>query len=287
MLLIDASPSSQHHGRVYVAWTRRDTENVFVAYSDNRGAHWSEPLQLERGWGVHLALAGDGVLYAAWWNSTGKLQIAKSTDGGARFGRPVSFRSLYRYVGLGVGYVGAMRAQLVHPDPSLAADASQRRYRGRLYAAYSVPREGGAGRVIMLTAFDPNMRPLLSRFVAPSQRQRGRDAFNPTVAIDQSSGTVWLCFYLSGSGRKRILATYSCSTSKTGGRSWSRLRSVASVPSNEAQRGGFATSSGIDSNYASYEGLAVQGGVAYPIWTDTRRLKRLREEIYASRMKEG
>jgi len=42
---------------------------------------------------------------------------------------------------------------------------------------------------------------------------------------------------------------------------------------------------GIDSNYGAYESVAANAGLAYPVWTDTRKLKRLREEIFVSRIK--
>ena len=34
--------------------------------------------------------------------------------------------------------------------------------------------------------------------------------------------------------------------------------------------------------YGDYEGLAVAAGVAHPVWTDTRRLRTLREEVYTT-----
>ncbi len=38
--------------------------------------------------------------------------------------------------------------------------------------------------------------------------------------------------------------------------------------------------------YGDYEGLAVAGGVAHPIWTDTRRLRTLAEEVYTTTLSE-
>jgi hypothetical protein len=106
-----------------------------------------------------------------------------------------------------------------------------------------------------------------------------RDDFNATVAVDQSAGAVWTCFYRTGVGAKRHLATYSCSTSNDGGRTWTPARAVATVPSDESVKDVFVSATGVDSGFASYDGLAVTDGVAHPIWTDTRNLPRLREEI--------
>jgi len=265
--------------RVYVGWTRwtgRDQSDIVVARSDDGGRTWSAPLRIGHGWGVHLAASRGGTLYAAWWDDGGHLQISRSTDRGVRFDPPVALASLFHTVGLGLGYVPAMRSQPVHPDPSLTVDRA-----GRVYAGYSLP--GRSGRYVAVRVLDGALHRLRTRRVAPVGAS-SRDAFNATVAADPVTGHVWLCYYLSGSRGSRALATYSCSISKDGGTSWSRPRAAASVPSDEARSGGFATAGGIDSQYGPYEGLAVARGIAHPIWTDTRKLKRLREEIYSTRL---
>jgi hypothetical protein len=285
MLLVDTSPSSPHRGRLYVAWSRSvnsEVRTVLLAHSDDGGGSWSMPEQIGEGWGVHLALARDGVLFASWWGSDGYLAVNRSTDGGDHFGSPRRFLSLLRYYGFGVAFIPAMRREVVHPNPALDADRSNGRYGGRVYAASSVP--GPHGREISVTAFTPKLGRLLTRQIALPHARRARDEFNPALAVDQSSGTVWLCFYLTGASAQRALATYSCTTSRDGGSRWGAIRAVATVPSNEAQAGGFRTPSGVDNEYASYEGLAVQDGVAHPVWTDTRNLRRLREEIYSTRV---
>ena len=286
MLVADTSPRSPHRGRIYLAWTRwpdSSTRDVLIAFSDDRGRTWSEPHQIGEGWGAHLSLANDGTLYAAWWGSNGTLEIARSSNGSELFSPTRAFASLRLYAGFGLGFVPAMRREAVHPDPSVDVDRTSGRYGGRIYAVGSLP--SNRGRQVYLTALNGKLEELFRRRVAPPSRKTIRDAFNATVAVDQSNGTIWLCFYLTGSGRHRILASYSCSNSNDGGRDWSKPRAVASVPSNEAQTGGFRTVSGVDSEYASYEGLAVSRGTAYPVWTDTRKLKRLKEEIYATRVR--
>jgi hypothetical protein len=210
------------------------------------------------------------------------LELSRSGDGGDSFTPAQPFLSLLRYPEFGAGLVPAMRRQTVKLNPSLDVDRSSGRFVGRLYAAASVP--SGAGRVIKLVVFDSRGRKLFLRSLGPTRFHVSRDAFNPAVAVDPSSGTVWLCFYLSGPGRARILATYSCTSSRDGGVHWSAIRPVASAPSNETQPRGFRTPSGIDSEYASYEGLAAAHGSAYAVWTDTRRLQILREEIYGTRI---
>jgi hypothetical protein len=280
-LAIDNSASSPRSGRLYVAWTRGfNPQQVLISHSDDAGTNWSTPTLLGNGWGVHLATGSDGSLDVAWWSSTGSLLLRRSTDGGDHFSTPTAFGSFLDVPQLGVSNTPAEPAQPLHPDPSLAVDRSQSAYRGRIYAADTHP--SAKGRRLYLTAFDPDGSKLFTTAIGAARL--ARDDFNATVAVDQSTGVVWICFYRTGSGSKRHLATYSCTTSRDGGRTWTAPIATATVPSDESVHGAFTTPTGVDSGFASYEGLAVADGVAHPIWTDTRDLRRLREEIYTTQL---
>ena len=54
------------------------------------------------------------------------------------------------------------------------------------------------------------------------------------------------------------------------------------APADEAQPGAAKGEHG--RGYGDYEGLAVSAGVAHPIWTDSRQLRTLREELYTTRL---
>ena len=91
-----------HHGRIYVAWTRRTVGIVTVelAWSDDRGDHWSKPVQVDdleagndshyRGWVVVDDHGRVHVTYSLFrTDPTGTLNgeyFVTSTDGGATFG---------------------------------------------------------------------------------------------------------------------------------------------------------------------------------------------------------
>jgi hypothetical protein len=288
---VDVSSASPHRGRIYVAWTRYagsvaqgQVQYVQVAHSDDQGMTWSQPYRLTDdigGWGVHLAVASNGTVYAAWWSGA-FLQGRVSADGGETFAPLRAFATTSQ---------GVFQASIpakpsgVHPDPSLDV-AGAGRFAGRVYAAYSKPTRRGRRVYVIVLASD--LRPLFTRAVAGVQAGTF-DEFNPTVAVDQSNGGAWVCFYVTGSGKRRTYATYSCSTSFTGGSIWTRRRAAASVPSNETQRGayrGILGNPGIDREYGAYEGVVAARGVAHPIWTDTRRLKMLGEEIYTATLKQ-
>lgn len=91
-----------HHGRVYIAWTRwiSNKATVDVAWSDDRGDHWSEPVRADDETGpddLHIlawvVVDGSGRVCITYGlrrpDPAGTLQaeyLAVSTDGGATFG---------------------------------------------------------------------------------------------------------------------------------------------------------------------------------------------------------
>lgn len=290
VVAVDNTSGAPYAGRVYVAWTRWTVAgvegHVLLAHSDDGGQTWSQPNTIPpaqgANWGIHLAVASDGTLYAAAWNGSGPgdLWITRSTDGGATFQPPRVYASRVGSPSSGSSYVPAEPTQPVHSDASLAVDTSNGDRAGTVYTAYS--RATRSGRRIVVNSFNRDLAPGLRHTIAARQTRGAYDEFNPTIAVDGSNGIVWACFYLTGTGKQRTLATYSCVDSRNGGRTWSRVIGGASVPSNETARGAFNRAHFIDNDYASYEGLAVIAGIAHPIWTDTRGLKRLKEEIYTT-----
>ena len=62
---------------------------------------------------------------------------------------------------------------------------------------------------------------------------------------------------------------------------------AATIPSNERAPGADSINGGLRREYGDYEGLAAAGGVAHPIWTDTRRLRTLREEVFTTTLSDA
>jgi hypothetical protein len=111
----------------------------------------------------------------------------------------------------------------------------------------------------------------------PPDRRYRFDQFLPATAYDPSAGLLWVCFYDTRLDRRRVRARYSCTASRDGGSAWARPLVVASAASDETRlpaEAGFG--------FGDSEGLAVAAGVAHPIWTDGRGLRRRREEIYTT-----
>lgn len=292
-IAVDTSPASPHAGRIYVAWarvSRRLVYSIVLSHSDDRGRTWSRPVRVNRGGDelnyASIGIARRGTVYVGWTDSSRYgIRIARSTDGGAHFGAEhvVASFSLIPIPHCGIGIV--LRADprsCIQADPTVSVDASGGRYSGRVYVSYTgTAYTGDQGPA--LTTFDARLRPLSGSALSGQHRVVARDpAFRYATqfwvqsAVDQSSGDLWVCFYDTAGDPKQTAVHYSCSVSRDGGRTFSRPLRAASAASDESLPGA--------RQYGYYQGLAAAGGVAHPMWTDTRNLPDLAEEIYTARL---
>jgi hypothetical protein len=300
-IAVDTSPSSPYEGRVYVAWvrvTRAVYLSILLSSSDDGGRTWSRPVRVNRtGREVTyptVAVSSAGRVYVAWDDvSNYRLTIVRSTDGGRHFGpeRTVAAFSIVPIPSCGSGIViPAVRGTCLHANPVVSVDTSRGPSAGRVYVSYLKTGVVGATGIFM-TAFDARLgrlplsgAPDEGREVAPlgSTLRPNRtfpDRFWPASAVDPETGTLWVCFYETPADRERRRASYTCTASKNGGRTFVRPVRAASVASDETQAGADPKS------YGDYEGVAAANGVAHPIWTDSRRLGALGEEIYTTRLR--
>lgn len=281
-LAVDTDPASPYSGRLYLAWFRSvegRRVGFEISHSDDRGAHWSEPRVVsdsvvDAGY-PSLSIGGGGAVYAAWNDfGRGSLFLDVSTDGGETFGPDVARRLRGRDEGNCPNgrSIPAQRLRCVRSDPTVLADPA----RGRVYLTYSDLARNGSEDVFV-AGYDAQLRPVAAFPLRIGAAERAAsDQFWPTAALDSSTGRLALCFYATGGGSARTRATFSCALSDPAGRRWSRAVKVASVPSDETRPG--ATEFG----YGDYEGLVVAGGIAHPMWTDSRNLRMSGEEIYTA-----
>jgi hypothetical protein len=212
--------------------------------------------------------------------------VARSTDGGERFGpeRKAAAFSVIPIPHCGIGVV--LRADprsCIQANPILSVDTSGGRYSGRVYLSYAGTGFTGVAGA-SLSTFDSRLRPIAGypllryhRVVTRFPGAKGSEQFWPQSAVDPSDGSLWLCFYDTAGDAAGKSAHYSCAVSRDGGRTWTRPVRVASKPSDETQPGA--------RQYGYYQGLAVAGGVAHPMWTDTRDLADRSEEVYTARVR--
>jgi hypothetical protein len=289
-IAVDRSPTSPHAGRVYVAWTRvkpgtrygSETLLVVVSHSDDSGATWSRPVVVpdnrdSEASFASLALDASGTVYVAWATAGRDVFVDRSVDGGEHFGGdvPAGIRATFPYGACGSSgsfSVPAQKKRCITPAPLVLVDP--RPGAERVYLTYSAAEPSGRAQDVFIHAYDAALVPL-----AAAQRvhpvDANRDEFLPTSAVDEA-GRIWVCFYDTGADTTRRTASYSCTASADGGVTWAAARPVASVASNETRK------PAIDFQYGDYEGLAVAGGVAHPMWTDGRDLRARGEEIYTT-----
>ena len=293
-IAVDNSPVSRFRGRVYLAWTRvaRDTSFIVVlTHSDDGGKTWSKPVRANRTGReltyVSVATSRNGSVYVA-WNDVGEfsLQLARSTDGGAHFGpqaRVASFAGItIPHCGSGL-VIPALPRTCVNPNPIVSVDGSAGPYAGRVYVSYGRTEFRGnqAAHVAVFTHTlqrlyrDPDTRQ--GRPVALAPAGSHAEQFWVQSAVDQTTGVVWVCYYDTLGDLRRKRAHFTCTASRSGGRTWLKPIPAASSPSD-------ATQPGATGGYGYYEGLAAGHDAAYPIWTDTRDLAGAGEEIYTTRL---
>jgi hypothetical protein len=296
-LAVDTSQASEHANRVYLAWSRVSRLGVFsivLSRSDDGGRTWSRPVKVNRTGReesyASIAVSRSGLVYVVWDDITNfHVNIARSTDGGAHFGREhaVTAFTIVTIPHCGSGIViPALRLTCVHANPIVTVDTSTGPYAGRVYVTYAQTEfQGDQGTA--LTTFDPELRALAGYPVsgrgfalAPTPEGQDADQFWPQSAVDPSTGALWACFYDTRGDPRRTSAYYSCTVSTDGGRTWAPPVHAATVASDETQPGADPR------EYGDYEGLAVANGVAHPIWTDSRDLGTLREEIYTTALSE-
>jgi hypothetical protein len=296
-IAVDASPSSPYRNRVYAVWSRlshNQVSSIVLSHSDDGGRTWSRIVKVNRTGEQEtyagVAVSRNGTVYVTWDDASGyRLELARSTDGGAHFEaeRQVIAFSIVPIPSCGSGIlIPASLRVCLHANPIVSVDRSGGPRSGRVYLSYTKTDSGG-DEGVFVKAFDGRLRPLLGGpddegiAVAPVPRPTRPDQFWPASAVDSSSGALWVCFYDTGGDPARQRAFYVCTVSRDGGRTWSPRVRAASVASDETQPGADLR------QYGDYEGLAVANGVAHPIWTDSRDLGTLGEEIYTTRLAEA
>jgi len=296
-LAVDDSATSPHVNRVYAAWSRIVVSGdigfgaIYLAHSDDAGATWSSPVAVSDRRGTFdsyptIDVGRDGAVYVGFWNALGRgVYLDVSHDGGDTFGPDVIVDPIHGHSSCtpdGIS-IPAQPANCVRPNPIVSVDNSAGPFAGRVYVSYGDTRlRGLKEQDVFVAAFDPSLRLLFRRHQVSSRGAVRSDQFWPASAVDPSTGILWACFYDTRGDRRRRHAWYSCSRSLDGGVRWAGPVHAASVPSDERARGADSLHGKFKREYGDYEGLAVAAGVAHPVWTDTRRLRTLSEEVYTT-----
>jgi len=283
-------------GRVYIVWTRftvtgkgraqRLRGQIAISHSDDGARLWSKPVIVSDDVATPATFGGvavdrNGVVFVTWMDASRKILVDRSADG-VTFGRDVR---VDRAAGRPAGNcrtdgitIPAQADRCITATPVISVD-DRAGTAERVYVTYSAPGSDGLQMDSLVAAFDPALAPLLGapkgvpKLVHPPDA-RG-DQFMSTSATDDE-GRLWVCFYDTAGDRTRRSTIFTCTASSDGGATFAPTIRAASTRSNETVR----TANGFQ--FGDYQGIVVAGGVAHPIWTDSRNLRARGEDIYTT-----
>jgi hypothetical protein len=286
-IAVDESEDGPHPHRSYVVWTRLRSNviRILLAASDDGGRTWGAPVTVATTFGAavaSVAVGRRGAVYVVWADPLApKLVIARAADG-RHFATRRHFATARGPVtqscrqGAPAASIPAQPTRCVIRNPQLAVDLSGNEHDGRVYVLYGNGTRAGV-QDVFVQAFDGQLNPEAGfpRRVNPPDGSTPSDQFLPAAAVDRNSGALWVCFYDTRGDRSRRRAWFTCTASRSGGTSFAHPRRAAAVASDETR-----DPADTEFGYGEYAGVAVAGGVAHPIWTDSRRIGRAAEEIF-------
>jgi hypothetical protein len=247
-------------GRVYVSWTRFTgsfTSDIMLAYSSDGSRTFSfypHPVSSSLlNQGSVPVVGPDGTLYVV-WNDLSNFQImeAKSTDGGVSFSNPVV---VSLYVPLPSSHL-ANSLFRVNNNPTAAADDTS----GNVYVAWA-DYQSGFANILLSRSLDEGVT--WSKPIRVNDDSTTNDHFFPWMAV--SHGLVNIVFYDRRLDPKNRLIDVFYAESADGGISWSPNLRVTDQQSDPANL-----------NFiGDYIGIASNGTLAHPVWTDLRNVSAL------------
>ncbi|MBI3910155.1 MAG: exo-alpha-sialidase [Armatimonadetes bacterium] len=277
---------------LFVAWTRLNldgSQQLLVTRSADGGETWTDPARIDDatapGNGViyaQPAVAVDGTVYVVWneYGSPNFIRVARSDDGGATWqpSRVVGEVQLNLFEGDSGSYlIPAQPQRGIAASPSIGVDRSVGPRRGSVYVSWSDTASSHDDTDVFIRGSGDGGQ-TWGPILRVNDDRTMRSQFFPWMAVDPVNGAVNLCWYDCRRDRRNRAAHVFLARYADGLVARVRNMQVTSQPSNEAKRNADVN------NYGDYLGIAAQGGIVYPCWTDSRTLKKLGEEIWVRRM---
>ncbi len=282
MITADKNLNSAYRDNVYIAWDAASGGStgggVRFATSTDTGATFNvirvdDPQGPGHSIGASPAVGPNGEVYVSWNDyAANAIVFNRSFDGGKTFQTPVTVSGKTLAFDYAVP-AEFSRAALVYP--SLDVDRSTGAHRGRLYVSWMDLTAAGTTDIFLSYSDDRGSTwshpgPVTDRLSFKVDR------FNQWLSVDPANGNVTVSFYDTRNDRtgQRYMTDTYLAVSKDGGQTWpaSDIR-VSTASSNEHDCGGVYPCTGINygNQQGDYEGLVTFNGLAYPIWTDSRR----------------
>ena len=304
MITTDIAPASPFRDNIYVAWDAASGGStgggIRVARSSDGGATFTvtradDPGGPGRAIGAIPFVGTNGELYVAWNDfAANTIAFNRSFDGGITWDKQnvVASKTLPFDIAIPAE---SFRGALVYPTCDV--DRSSGAHRGRLVCSWMDLAGNGTTDIFVSFSDDKGSTWSLPR-TATDQLAFAVDRFYNWISIDPTNGVVNMSFYDTRNdttGFRFMTDTY-LARSSDGGATWAPNIRVSTVSSNEHDCDGVFPCASINygNQQGDYEGLVAYGGVAHPIWTDSRRntepapgctTRGLMEEVFTASVK--
>jgi len=247
---------------IYVAWTSvgKNSNSILFAYSTNGAETFSTPVELAAGL-VHTAevkVDMQGNVYVAYLENDNTIKVIKSNNAGVTFTAPVTAAS-FEHAGEFVTKAFLLKKNVngmgvrVRSYPVIAIDPNT----NKLYLAFTA-KEGVDLANIYLTESE-DFGATWSSQIKVNDDATNSDQFMPALAVDENS-KVYIMWQDSRSDAQNLMTdTYIAS------------KDAGVFVNQKVSSGSFNPSGILLGNYmGDYNGLAVNGSMVIPIWTDGR-----------------
>ena len=262
-------------GRVIMSWTNftPTAAEISSAYSDDI-ATAAVPTWSARAMVANSPADGQGSIprfagnhshnaYVAWGrypNSTGdSIAFARSTDDGATWNAPIDLAPP------APAYMDEILGNdRVHNFPSLAVDNSRGPHKGTVYVVYAPNDAGDGADIVIQKSVDEGVT-----FSAPLKLNArigaDRAQWFPWVAVDDSTGRVYVFYYDQGIAKSGDLSETTYTWSDDGGTTWARPRPMSPRPF----RAGFGNNFS-QPNLGDYNQIVAQHGELFAVYAETK-----------------
>jgi hypothetical protein len=282
MITADANINSPFRDNVYISWDAASGGSasgggVRVARSSDHGVTFTvtradDPKGPGRAIGAVPFVGPNGELYLAWNDyAVNTIAFSRSFDGGATWDaqRVVASKQLPFDIRVPAEF---NRGALVYP--ACDADRSNGAHRGRLVCSWMDLAGNGTTDILTSYSDDKGATWSLSKSAADALPY-AVDRFNQWLSIDPTNGVVNVSFFdtRNDTTGARYMTDIYLSRSSDGGASFAANVRASDVSSNEHDCDGVFPCSAINygNQQGDYSGIVAYGGVAHPVWTDSRR----------------
>lgn len=281
MITADANLNSPFRDNVYIAWDAASGGStgggVRVARSSDHGVTFTvtradDPQGPGHAIGAVPFVGPNGELYLAWNDyAANTIAFSRSFDGGATWDAQsvIASKQLPFDIRIPAEF---NRGALVYP--ACDADRSKGAHRGRLVCSWMDLAGNGTTDIFTSYSDDKGATWSLSKSAADAL-PFAVDRFNQWLSIDPTNGVVNVSFYdtRNDTTGARYMTDIYLSRSSDGGASFAPNVRASDISSNEHDCDGVFPCSAINygNQQGDYSGIVAYGGIAHPVWTDSRR----------------